>query len=252
MKRLDERIALVTGGQRGLGRAIVEEFATEGAVCVINFPTPDEETDAKGLVASIEAKGGQALTIRADVSDWDAVHVMIRQIVETYGRLDILVNNAGINTLRTWEDLDRESWDRTVAVNLTGVFNCCKAALAPMKAQRKGNIVNMSSIAAYIGRGNADYIASKNALLGMTRSLARQYGRYGIRANAIAPGFHNTAMVRAGLAAKESVDEFIRQVPLGFLPEPDSIGKAALFLASDDSYYITGHTLVVDGGLTLR
>ncbi|MBI4241332.1 MAG: 3-oxoacyl-ACP reductase FabG [Candidatus Rokubacteria bacterium] len=252
MVKLDGRVAVVTGGQRGLGKAIVEEFAREGAVCVVNYPGAGEAPDAEALVASLVAGGGRATAIRADIADWDAAHGMVGRIIDAYGRLDILVNNAGINTLRTWEDLDRASWDRTLAVNLTGVFNCCKAALEPMKRQHRGNIINMSSIAAFIGRGNADYIASKNALLGLTRSLARQYGRVGIRANAIAPGFHNTEMVREALRAKESADEFIKQVPLGFLPEPDSIGKAALFLASDDSYYITGHMLVVDGGLTLR
>jgi len=165
----------------------------------------------------------------------------------------VLVNNAGVNTLRTWEDMDRESWDLTMAVNLTGVFNCCKAALAPMKEQKKGAIINIASIAAFIGRGNVDYIASKSALLGVTRSLARQYGKYGVRANSISPGFHNTDMVRrARHSSNENADEFIKMVPLGYMPEPDSIGKAALFLASDDSSYITGHNLVVDGGLTLR
>ncbi len=178
---------------------------------------------------------------------------MIAKIRDSFGRLDILVNNAGVNTLKTWDDIDRESWDLTISVNLTGAFNCCKAVLQTMSEQNKGNIINIASIAAFIGRGNADYIASKSALLGLTRSLARQYGKYGVRANSISPGFHNTDMVkRARQTSNENADEFIKMVPLGYLPEPDSIGKAALFLASDDSSYITGHNLVVDGGLTLR
>ena len=119
--------------------------------------------------------------------------------------------------------------------------------------QKRGNIINIASISAFIGRGNADYIASKSALLGLTRSLARQYGSFGIRANSISPGFHDSAMTRrASQNGSENADDFIKQVPLGFLADADSIGKAALFLASDDSYYITGHNLVVDGGLTLR
>jgi 3-oxoacyl-[acyl-carrier protein] reductase len=187
------------------------------------------------------------------VSDTEQVEAMIGKIEKEFGRLDILVNNAGVNTLRTWDDIDRESWDLTMAVNLTGVFNCCKAVLRPMKSQKKGAIINIASIAAFIGRGNVDYIASKSALLGMTRSLARQYGKFGVRANAISPGFHNTDMVRrARQSSNENADEFIKMVPLGYLPEPESIGKAALFLASDESSYITGHNLVVDGGLTLR
>jgi NAD(P)-dependent dehydrogenase (short-subunit alcohol dehydrogenase family) len=133
------------------------------------------------------------------------------------------------------------------------VFVCCKAVLGVMREQKKGSIVNIASVAPFIGRGNADYIASKSALFGLTRSLARQYGRYGIRANCVSPGFHNSEMSRrARQTISESADEFIKAVPLGYLAEADSIGKAALFLATDDAYYITGHNLVVDGGLTLR
>lgn len=253
MGKLAGRVALVTGGQRGLGAAILREFAAEEATCVVNYASSAEADEARALVKELQKEGTRAAAIQADVSATDQVEELTRQIVSQFGRLDILVNNAGVNTLRTWDDIDRESWDLTMAVNLTGVFNCCKAAVEVMKDQQRGNIVNMASIAAFIGRGNVDYIASKSALLGMTRSLARQYGKFAIRANAISPGFHNTDMVRrARQSSSESADEFIKMVPLGYLPEPESIGKAALFLASDDSSYITGHNLVVDGGLTLR
>jgi 3-oxoacyl-[acyl-carrier protein] reductase len=252
MRKLEGQVAIVTGGQRGLGAAIVREFYSAGARCVINYP-PNEEREASALVAEIQSDKGTASAVMADVSDWDQVHQMVPKVVEMYGRLDILVNNAGVNPLRTWDDLNRADWDSTLAVNLTGVFNCCKAVLPEMRKRRKGNIINIASIAAYIGRGNVDYIATKSALTGLTRSLARQYGRDGIRANAISPGFHDTEMSRRARGnAKENADEFINQVPLGFFPKPDSIGKAALYLASDDSYYVTGHELVVDGGLTLR
>jgi len=253
MKKLEDRVVLVTGSQRGLGAAILREFAAEGATCIVNYLGEQEMQTANEFVAELEEKGNRAIALATDVSDTDQVEGMIREICETYGRLDVLVNNAGVNTLRTWDDIDRESWDLTIAVNLTGVFNCCKAALEPMRKQKKGAIINIASIAAFIGRGNVDYIASKTALLGITRSLARQYGKDGVRANSISPGFHNTDMVRrARQTSAESADEFIKLVPLGYLPEPESIGKAALFLASDDSSYITGHNLVVDGGLTLR
>jgi len=251
MRRLEGRVAWVTGGQRGLGAACVREFVAEGAECYINYPTTSEANEAHALVSSIS--NGLVHSVQADVTDERQIHDLVAQIVGTSKRLDILVNNAGVNTLRTWEDIDRESWDVTINVNLTGVFNCCKAVLNQMKLQKRGNIVNIASIAAFIGRGNADYIASKSALLGLTRSLARQYGPYGIRANSISPGFHNTEMVRrARQGSAENADEFIKQAPLGYLPEPDSIGKAALFLVSDDASFITGHNLVVDGGLTLR
>ena len=243
----------MTGGQRGLGAAIVREFATAGARCVINYASADEEREAHSLAAEIQANKGTAAAVMADVSDWDQVQQMVAKVVGMHGRVDILVNNAGVNPLKTWDELDRADWDSTLATNLTGVFNCCKAVLPEMRKQQKGNIITIAWIAAYIGRGNVDYIATKSALTGLTRSLARQYGRDGIRANAIAPGFHDTEMSRrARDEASENADEFIKQVPLGFFPKADSIGKAALYLASEDSYYVTGHELVVDGGLTLR
>jgi NAD(P)-dependent dehydrogenase (short-subunit alcohol dehydrogenase family) len=253
MAKLDDRVALVTGGQRGLGAAILHELAAEGANCVVNYPTDTEAGDANQLVKELEGHGVAAIAIKTDITDLDQVNGMIGQIRDRFGRLDILVNNAGVNPLAGWEDLDIETFDRTLKVNVSGVFTCCRAVLDVMKEQKKGSIVNIASIAAFIGRGNVDYISSKSALLGLTRSLARQYGRFGIRANCVSPGFHNTEMTRrARQTSTESADEFIKAVPLGFLAEADSIGKAVLFLATDDSYYITGHNLVVDGGLTLR
>lgn len=253
MAKLDDRVVLVTGGQRGLGAAILKEMAREGATCVVNYPTAVELEEAGSLTDELAGLGVAACAIEADIADTAAVDLLIAQVMKRFGRLDVLVNNAGVNSLQTWEEIERETWDRTIAVNLTGVFNCCKAALSIMREQKRGNIINIASISAFIGRGNADYIASKSALLGLTRSLARQYGSFGIRANSISPGFHDSAMTRrARQNGSENADDFIKQVPLGFLADADSIGKAALFLASDDSYYITGHNLVVDGGLTLR
>lgn len=253
MPKLEERVVLVTGGQRGLGAAILKEMAREGASCVVNYPAAVELGEADSLVEELAELGVVACAIEADIADTAAVTMLMDRVMKRFGRLDVLVNNAGVNSLQTWEEIERETWDRTIAVNLTGVFNCCKAALGIMREQKRGNIINIASISAFIGRGNADYIASKSALLGLTRSLARQYGSFGIRANSISPGFHDSAMTRrARQNGSENADDFIKQVPLGFLADADSIGKAALFLASDDSYYITGHNLVVDGGLTLR
>ncbi len=253
MGKLDERVALVTGGQRGLGAAAIREMAAEGAICVVNYPGALEVDAAQKLVEELKGEGVEALAVAADVSDARQVDDMIGKIVERFGRLDVLVNNAGVNPLKGWEELDAETFEHTLKVNVTGVFNCCRAALDIMRRQQKGNIVNIASISAFIGRGNADYISSKSALLGLTRSLARQYGKDGIRANCVSPGFHNSDMTqRARQTSTESADEFIKAVPLGFLAEADSIGKAVLFLATDDSYYVTGHNLVVDGGLTLR
>jgi NAD(P)-dependent dehydrogenase (short-subunit alcohol dehydrogenase family) len=253
MGKLSGRVVLVTGGQRGLGAATLSEMAAEGATCVVNYPGPQEEQAAQDTIKSLSASGVPSLAIAADVTNKDQIEAMVAQIKDRFGRLDVLVNNAGINPLKPWDELDVESFTHTIQVNLVGVFICCKAVLDVMREQTRGNIINIASIAAFIGRGNADYIASKSALLGLTRSLARQYGKYGIRANCISPGFHDTQMTRrAQQTSGESANEFISTVPLGFLAGADSIGKAALFLASDDSYYITGHNLVVDGGLTLR
>lgn len=253
MGKLEGRVALVTGGQRGIGAAIVREFVSAGAVCFVNYPSEKEAAEAATFVKEIESLGAPVIAVRADVAIESEVNSLVGRILNERNGLDILVNNAGINTLRTWEDMDRDAWDRTMSVNLTGVYHCCKAVLESMKSRKRGNIINIASIAPFVGRGNVDYIAAKSALLGITRSLAKQYGRLGIRANSISPGFHDTDMVRRSLqVASVDPDEFIKQTPLGYLPGPDGIGKAALFLASDDASFITGHNLVVDGGLTLR
>ncbi len=231
MGTLNDRVTLVTGGQRGLGAAILREFAAEGAICVVHYRGPQEADAANELVKELKGKGTTAIAIPADVTSNDQVAALIRKIKERFGRLDVIVNNAGVNPLKTWEDLDRESWDRTLEVNLTGVFNCCKAVLKIMREQKKGNVINIASVAAFIGRGNVDYISTKRALLGLVRSLARQYGGSGIRASCISPGFHNTEMTRrARQTSTESADEFIKMVPLGYLAEA---GKAALFFASE-------------------
>ena len=253
MGKLTGRVVLVTGGQRGLGAASLREMSAEGANCVVNYPTAMEADEAAELVEELKGHGVKAVAIQADVTNVEQVRQMIAATLNLFSRIDVLVNNAGINPLKGWEELDSETFEQTLKVNVAGVFNCCRAVLDVMRQQNKGSIINIASIAPFVGRGNVDYISSKSALLGLTRSLARQYGRYQIRANCVSPGFHNTQMTqRARQTSTESADEFIKAVPLGFLAEADSIGKAVLFLASDDSYYVTGHNLIVDGGLTLR
>ena len=164
MGKLNDRVALVTGGQRGLGAAILKEMAAEGATCIVNYPSASEEEEADALVGELGGMGVFAAAMAADISDTEAANSLIAGIQKRFGRLDILVNNAGVNSLQTWEEIERETWDRTISVNLTGVFNCCKAALGVMRNQKKGNIINIASISAFIGRGNADYIASKSAV----------------------------------------------------------------------------------------
>ena len=162
-----------------------------------------------------------------------------------------MINNAGINSYKSIEEIDRETWNRTIAVTLTGTFICTRLALPAMQSHGSGNIINNASVAPWLGRGTIDYNAAKSGVLAITRSIARQYGPKGIRCNTIAPSVHKTPMAEKVMASEEGID-YIDAIPLGFVPGPDSVAKAALFLASDDSYYISGHTLLVDGGLTLR
>ena len=162
-----------------------------------------------------------------------------------------MINNAGINSYKSIEEIDLETWNRTIAVTLTGTFICTRLALPAMQSQGSGNIINIASVAPWLGRGTIDYNAAKSGVLAITRSIARQYGPKGIRCNTIAPSVHKTPMAEKVMASEERID-YIDAIPLGFVPGPDSVAKAALFLASDDSYYIFGHTLLVDGGLTLR
>jgi NAD(P)-dependent dehydrogenase (short-subunit alcohol dehydrogenase family) len=252
-KKLEGRVAIVTGGQRGLGAAIVREFVAEGATCFINYPNGSEEQQAASLVEELKSLGSKVIANQADVGDESQIAAFIRSVETRAGKIDILVNNAGVNSNRTWEDMTRQAWDLTLNVNLTGTYLCCKAVLEPMKGRKSGNIINIASVAPFLGRRNVDYISTKSALLGLTRSLARQYGSFGIRANAISPGFHDTDMLKRSFQVSGvNPEEFIKRTPLGYLPGPEGIGKAALFLASDDAAFITGHNLVVDGELTLR
>ena len=249
--RLANKVALITGASTGLGASMAQTFAQEGAHVVINYPNEDESHNAQTLREELLKTGQRALAYQADVSDWTQVEKMVASTLKEFNRLDILVNNAGLNSYKSIEEIDLETWNRTIAVTLTGTFMCTRLALPPMKEQGSGNIVNIASVAPWLGRGTIDYNAAKSGVLAITRSIARQYGPNGIRCNTIAPSVHKTPMAEKVMASDEGID-YIDSIPLGFVPGPESVAKAALFLASEDSYYISGHTLLVDGGLTLR
>jgi meso-butanediol dehydrogenase / (S,S)-butanediol dehydrogenase / diacetyl reductase len=238
--RLDGRIALVTGAASGLGAAPAARFGAEGAVVV-----------GLDLVPSAAAEESHV----ADVTDEDAVAAVVRAVVGSYGRLDVVANFAGTVGGGPVHWVDRADWDRVIAVNLTGTFLLNKHALFPMLEQRSGSIINIASIEGIEGtEGGSVYNASKGAVVLLTKNMAIDYGRAGIRVNCICPGFiQDTELFRFAMGSEGMapfLDRYREQAQLGRFGHPDEIAGAALFLASDDASYVTGHSLVVDGGFT--
>ncbi len=251
--RLTGKITVVTGAGSGIGRGIAERFAREGAaVGVVDV----NDTSAAETVAAIREAGGQAIPLRADVSRADEVRAALDAVARRWGRLDILCNNAGIfwahrgDTLVT--ELDEEVWDHVLAVNLKGVFLCCKYGI-PLMSGGNGVIVNIASIAGLIGRDTAQaYVASKGGVIALTRTLAAQYAARGIRANAILPGRVDTPLVADDYATPEEREAFASAHPVGRFGRPDDIAGLALYLASDEAAWVTGASYVIDGGFTTR
>jgi 3-oxoacyl-[acyl-carrier protein] reductase len=246
--RVSGRIALVTGGSRGIGRGVVEALAREGAKVAFIYKGSEEAANA--LVKEQVDQGREVVAYQGDVSATADADRIVADVVAKWGRLDILVNNAGIirdSLLATMEPAD---WQAVIDTNLTGVYNFCHAAVRQMMSQRYGRIVNVSSVAAEYGnQGQVNYAASKGGIQGLTRCLATEIGRRKITVNAVAPGFIETDMTQAVRNAAES--KITDGVPLRRLGKPEDIANAVLFLASDEASYVTGHVLVVDGGLTL-
>lgn len=246
--KVEGRVALVTGGSRGIGRSIVETLAANGAKVAFVYKASKESADK--VVAEQTAAGREVIALQGDVASKEDADRIVKEVLDKWGRLDILVNNAGIikdGLLATMEPAD---WNAVITTNLGSVYNFSQAAMRPMMSQRYGRIVNMSSVAAEFGnQGQTNYAASKGGIQGMTRCLAAEVGRRNITVNAVAPGFIETDMTEAVRNAAEG--EIKKRVAVRRLGKPDDISNAVLFLASDESSYITGHVLVVDGGLTL-
>lgn len=246
---LDRRAALVTGGSRGIGRAIAEALAAAGARVAINYHS--SAAAAEEVAAAIRARGGEAVVLQADVADGSQATRLVEQAAEAWGgRLDILVNNAGIARDALLLRMKPEQWDEVLHTNLRSVFFTSKAAARIMLRQRSGRIINIASVVGLIGNvGQANYAAAKAGVIGLTKALARELGSRGITVNAIAPGLIATDMIE-GLDAdhREALE---KRVVLGRLGTPEDVAHAAVFLASDQASYITGHVLVVDGGLSL-
>lgn len=245
---LEGRTALVTGGSRGIGKAIVEELAKLGAKVAFVYQSSQAAADA--IVADLTAKGQTAVAYQADVKDKAAADAVVQKVIETWGKLDILVNNAGVIRDTLLARMTSEQWHEVIETNLTSVFNFCQAATMPMMGARYGRIVNMSSVAAEFGnKGQSNYAASKGGVEGFTRCFATELAKRGVTVNAVAPGFIETDMTVAVRNAAE--DEIKKRIPVQRLGKPEDIARAVSFLVSEEASYITGQILVVDGGLTL-
>lgn len=240
------KIALVTGGSRGIGRAIALELAKAGANVAINYA--GNELAAKQVAEEVEALGSKAIIIQANVADAGAVQTMIKQVIDEFGQVDILVNNAGITRDNLLMRMKEEEWDDVINTNLKGVFNCLKAVTRQMMKQRSGRIINISSVVGTLGNpGQANYVAAKAGVIGLTKTAARELASRGITVNAIAPGFISTDMTSA--LNEEIIKQLTTQIPLARLGDPEDIAKVVRFLASEDAAYMTGQTLHVDGGM---
>ena len=245
---LDNKVAVVTGGSRGIGRAIAVELGKRGANVVVNY---NRSSDAAAeVVASIEAAGGQAIAVQADVSDFEQAAALIKTALDTFGRIDILVNNAGTTRDQLLMLMKEQDWDDVLCTNLKSVFNCCKAAARPMVRQRQGRIINISSVSGIAGQGGqTNYAASKAGMIGFAKSLAKELGPRSVTVNVIAPGFVPTDLT-ADLS-DELKQRAIEATPLRRMGQPEEIAYAVAFLASAEAAFITGEVLTVDGGLTM-
>ncbi len=250
MARFEDRVALVTGGARGIGAATAQRFARDGARVAI------ADLDGEGcerLAEELRAAGAEALAIGCDVSDAGQVQSMVDQVVERFGRLDILVNNAGITRDNLLFKMTEDDWDRVMAVHLRGAFLCSRAAQKPMVERKYGRIISLSSTSALGNRGQANYSAAKAGLQGFTRTLAIELGQFGITVNAVAPGFIDTDMTRAtaqrlGITFEQMATALSNEIPLRRVGQPGEVASVIAFLASEDASYVSGQVIYVKGG----
>ena len=245
---LANKTALVTGASRGIGRATAIELAKAGAKVAVNYA--GNRVAAEEVVAQIEAAGGHAFMIQADVGDAAAVDAMVKAVVERFGKIDILVNNAGITRDNLIMRMKEEDWDAVIHTNLKGIFNCTKVVTKLMMKQRYGRIVNMTSVVGVMGNaGQSNYAAAKAGVIGFTKSMAKELASRNITVNAVAPGYISTDMT-ADLPDQAKAD-LQSQIPLQRLGNPADVASAVLFLVSPGADYITGQTLHVDGGMVM-
>lgn len=248
MADLLNKVAVVTGASRGIGREIALHLAELGAKVVVNYS--GNQGKAEAVVAEIENNGGSAIAVQANVANADDVTMLMKTAVETYGSLDILVNNAGITRDNLLMRMKEEDWDAVMNTNLKGVFLCTKAVTRQMMKQRAGRIVNIASIVGVAGNaGQANYVAAKAGVIGLTKTTAKELAARNIFVNAVAPGFIDTEMTEE--LPEEIKAQMLSQIPLAKLGKPEDVAKVVAFLASDDASYMTGQTLHVDGGMVM-
>lgn len=245
---LANKVALITGASRGIGRAIALSYAKNGAKVAINFAGNEEK--AQSVVDEIQSLGGEAIKIKANVSREDEVKAMIKEVVQTFGSLDILVNNAGITRDNLLMRMSETDFDDVIDTNLKGVFLCTKAVTRQMMKQKSGRIINVSSVVAISGNpGQANYVSAKAGVIGLTKTSAKELAARNILVNAIAPGFIETDMTDQ--LTEEQKENTLALIPLQKLGKAEDIANVALFLASEESKYITGQTIQVDGGMVM-
>ncbi len=243
---LKGKVAIVTGGGQGIGKAIVTRLAQSGANVVVADVNLEQATQT---AQEMQALGVDAIAVKVDVADRASVEAAIKQVLDRFERVDILVNNAGITRDALLLRMKPEDWDLVLTINLKGAFNCTQALLPKLVKQRSGRIINIASVMGLVGNpGQANYSASKAGLIGFTRSAAKEVASRGITINAIAPGFIETAMTQK--LPEASRTEMLKHVPLGIVGTPEDVANGVVFLASDMARYITGHVLVIDGGMT--
>ncbi|MFB5266532.1 3-oxoacyl-[acyl-carrier-protein] reductase [Paenibacillus enshidis] len=247
-KPLSGKTALVTGASRGIGRSIALALAEAGANVAVNYA--GSEHAAADTADLIRAKGVEAITVRADVGKADEAGQLVKQVTDTWGRIDILVNNAGITRDNLIMRMKEEEFDQVIETNLKGVYNCLKAVTRPMMKQRSGRIINISSVVGVLGNaGQANYVAAKAGVIGLTKSAARELSSRQITVNCVAPGFIDTDMTQ--VLPDEMREKILGDIPLARLGRSEEVAEVVLFLASDASSYMTGQTLHVDGGMVM-
>lgn len=248
MGQLDGKVAIITGASRGIGKGIAESFVKQGAKVAFTYVSSDEK--AKALEDELSSQGGTAKGFKSNASEFDAAQKLIEEVMAEFGQIDILINNAGITRDNLLMRMGEEAWDEVMEVNLKSCFNLTKAVMRPMLKARAGSIINMSSVVGVKGNaGQANYAASKAGMIGFTKSVAAELGSRNIRCNAIAPGFIETEMT--GALDEEVVKEWRQAIPLKRGGSPEDVANLCMFLAGDQSTYITGQVINVDGGMLM-